>query len=275
MENTEIDFDVNAAFVYDKEHDEKAEYICKRIPPPCPQRGDEQYYVWRFNNFMERHVDCAHEPPVYYYGLLEKAEEIDREVKEEEGRKIQLNPKQYYLGLDKALLEKQKGVKKYEKNGYWMKPNISKSYGYKYCLAFGKLLSPKLSDKGQLWVKKTLDYLQRYMEAGLVDLDWESTENINFNSKYKLNNKSGKIVFYTDIELNNARFRTFAFATHPDAYIKAGITNLPLKDLILISSTPDLAEWWDGDTRIQAIIVAKKLVEEKMEQVKEQVKKIF
>jgi long-subunit acyl-CoA synthetase (AMP-forming) len=70
-------------------------------------------------------------------------------------------------------------------------------------------------------------------------------------------------------------FRKFAFATHPDAYIKAGITNLPLTDLILITSTPDLAEWWEEDTRVQAIIVAKKMAEEKLKQIKEQLKKIF
>ncbi|MDR3338827.1 MAG: hypothetical protein LBT25_01815, partial [Candidatus Symbiothrix sp.] len=195
-------------------------------------------------------------------------------LKDEEG-KTQLNPKQYLLGLDKKLLEKQKEVKQYEKNDRQIKPNISKSYGYKYCLAFGKLLSPKLSAKGQLWVKYALDYLQEYMEAGVVELDWVSKRNLPFNSRYGLNDKGKKEKFYTDIELDNARFRTFAFATHPDAYIKAGIADLPVGDLILISSTPDLAEWLESDTWLQAYIVGKKIAEERLlKPVKEQIKKI-
>ena len=261
----DMDFNVNAAFVYYKEHEEKTESVCKRTPPPCPQRGDEEYYVWRFNNFMERHVDCAHEPPVYYYGLLEDSKILDQKIRDEEA-KIHLNLKQYVLGfdLDKELLKKQKEVKEYEKNDRPVKPDIGKSYGYKYCLAFGKLLSPKLSAQGQQWVKKTLDYLQEYMEAGVVDLDWLSRENEDFNKKNQLSNKRKKKAFYSDIELNNARFRSFAFSTHPDAYIKAGIAKLPLKDLALISLTPDLSEWLEEDTQIQAIIVAKKIIEEKL-----------
>jgi len=257
-----IDFNVNAAFVYDKKHEEKAKYVCNRIPPSCPQRGDEEYYVWRFNNFMERHVDCAHEPPVYYYGLLENSEILDQKIKEEEANP-HLNSKQYILGfdLDKEILKKQKKVKEYKKNDRAVKPNISKSYGYKYCFAFGKFLSLKLSAKGQQWVKKTLDYLQKYMEAGVVNLKWESKENPMFNINNDLNRKDGKKFFYTDIELNNARFRTFAFATHSDAYINAGITDLSIKDLILITATPDFAEWSDSETQLQAIIVAKKFLE--------------
>lgn len=270
----DMDFNVNAAFVYYKEHEEKAKYVCKRTPPPCPQRGDEEYYVWRFNNFMERHVDCAHEPPVYYYGLLEDSKILDQKVKDEEA-KIHLNLKQYVLGLDKELLKRQKIVKEYEKNDRPVKPDIGKSYGYKYCLAFGKLLSPKLSDQGQQWVKKTLNNLQENMESGVVKLEWVSNRNKSFTEKNNLNDEDIKSKFYKDIELNDARFRKFAFATHPDAYIDAGIEKLPLKDLLLITSTPDIDEWWERDTWIQAYIVAKKVAEEKIKQLKEFIRKIF
>jgi hypothetical protein len=265
MEND--DFDVNAAFVYYKEHEEKADYVCKRTPPSCPKRGDESYYVWRFDNFMERHVDCAHEPPVYYFGPLENSEIADDQKVKNEDLKIQESLKYILglnLGLDEELLKIQKKVKEYKKNDRQMKPDISKSYGYKYCLAFGKLLYPKLSIRGQQWVKITLIFLQEYMEAGVVDMDWMSTENLFFNKKNQLSNEETKKTFYSDIELNNARFRSFAFATHPDAYIKAGIAKLPLKDLVLIASTPDFSEWMEKDTQIQAIIVAKKIIEEKL-----------
>ncbi|HCO67645.1 MAG TPA: hypothetical protein DIT04_07820, partial [Dysgonomonas sp.] len=246
----DYDFDVTAAFVYYKEHEEDIPLICDKIPPASPQRGDEEYYVWRFNNFMERHLqDCSHEPPVYYYGtLIDPATVLKKKTDsntnknwwenakdkvEEAWDNTNLNPKQMWLGLDKTLKEKQQNAKQYIKNDETVIPNISKSYGYKYCLAFGKLLKPKLSPAGQIWVTKTLDYLQEYMEAGLVDLDWESEYSEKFKQTYDLSDKSLKVKFYTNIELNNAKFKAFAFATHPDAYINANIGIRKIGDICI------------------------------------------
>ncbi len=287
-----IDFEVNSAFVYYRAQKEETKYICKRTPLSSPARGDEEYYEWRFNNFMERHVTCAHEPPVYYYGLLEdpvillkkqdeeakKAEEgIRSRIKEvlkyiqETWDDITLNPKQLWLGLDPELRKRQKKAKQYVKNDHDVMPNISKSYGYKYCLAFGKLLNPKLSAEGQIWMSKALNYLQEYMEAGVVDLNWVAEKNKDFNRENGLYNKVKREAFYTDIELNNARFEEFAFATHPDAYLNAEMEKVPLADLVRISITPDLKEWGKGATWLQAKIVAKELAKKELQKALEKI----
>ncbi|MCD8031650.1 MAG: hypothetical protein LUF85_12735 [Bacteroides sp.] len=54
--------------------------------------------------------------------------------------------------------------------------------------------------------------------------------------------------FYTDIELNNSRFRKFAFATHSNAYLDAGLVRLPLSDKIKIATTPEIKEFLDPET---------------------------
>ena len=42
---------------------------CNYIPPYI-KKGNCSYYADRFKNFMIRHPDCLHSPPVYYYGPL-------------------------------------------------------------------------------------------------------------------------------------------------------------------------------------------------------------
>ncbi len=277
------EYEVNAAFNYWQKHRDKVDYICDRIPPPSPERGDENYYVWRFDNFMERHADCAHEPPVYYYGLLEDPEillkkEKNKEEQPDAGKSywekikkwwedVTLNPKQLWLGLDKELKERQQNAKQYVKNDRDVMPNITKSYGYKYCLAFGKLLFPYLSKEGQVWITKTLDLLQQYMESGVVDLDWQGMYDESFEEKYQLSDKNKRVLFFTDIELNDTRFQSFAYATHPDAYIEGGIENLPYSDLIKIMITPDITEWADIETLRQAWYTGKKVVNKKLQDI--------
>lgn len=281
--------DKYTSFAYDIPHEE-SDATCNKIPPSSPQRGDEEYYVWRFNNFMERHLeDCAHEPPVYYYGpLVDPATVIKTDAEKTSDNswigkvkkawdETTLNPKEIYLrlGLDDALEEKQQSAQQYVKNGETVIPNISRSYGYKYCLAFGKLLKPKLTTQGQAWVTKALNFLQEYMEAGLVGKNWIAEQNVKFNDRHSLMGKDGPKNFYTDIELSNARFKEFAFATHPDAYLEAGLADLPFSDLVKILLTPDLAEWWDGATREQAGLVADDVIEHKVEDAKRKSREIM
>jgi len=271
------EYNVNAAFNYWKRHSEEVQYICKRIPPPCPQRGDENYYVWRFNNFMERHRDCVHEPPVYYYGRLLETDRLQAKMILEamEPESIPGMVKEYWLGLDKALREKQEEAKEYERNDKKWTPDLTESYGFKYCLAFGKLLRPKLTGKGQIWIDNSLDLLQEYMEAGVVKKKWKSKENPFFNSRYGLNDEDKMNKFYTNIELNDSRFRSFAFATHPDAYIHGGIVDLPVSDWLFIIITPELKEWRSYETWIQAIIVGLKILMNELEKVKNWIRDFF
>ena len=121
-----------------------------------------------------------------------------------------------------------------------------------------------MSNEGKLWVDRTLINLQLYMEQGLIDKSWISQKSKRFNSKYNLERQ--RALFYDYIELDNVRFKEFAFATHPDAYLAGGLSVLlwkwKLKDLILIMLTPDFIEWTDSSTREQAMITIKGLLKE-------------
>lgn len=44
------------------------------------------------------------------------------------------------------------------------------------------------------------------------------------------------------LEINNEIFRSFAYATHPAAYIDAGLKYLPLNDLIELGISPDFKD---------------------------------
>ncbi len=109
-------------------------------------------------------------------------------------------------------------------------PDYYLSYGKKYCVRFSTELYPKLTPKGQAWLAKARLNLQVAIEAGL--------------SKQPL------------LELENEAFRRVAFKTHPDAYWKAGLHDLPLGDKVKIALTPDAKEWLSGDTWNQAVDVA-------------------
>ncbi len=63
-------------------------------------------------------------------------------------------------------------------------PDVSTSYGYKYCVAFGQLLKGKLSPQGNAWIDKTLLNLQTYMEKGVVDNSWKPQIGDDFIKKY-------------------------------------------------------------------------------------------
>jgi len=283
----EFDFNAKAAFVYDLEHEEKLQYVCLKDPLACSLRGDGGYYIFRFDDFMSRHVDCSHEPPVYYYGPLENEYQIKAYIEKIENKDYSLLPpipgsippalhtvlvniyiaaynisnlRELWLGLEQELVKRQKDVEPTIKGI----PNISKSYGYKYCVAFGELLYPKLSAIGQKWIKDTLQFLQDYMEKGIINKAWTSKKNKYFNKRYKLNDSEARHKFYSDLELSSTKFKDFAFATHPDAYLDAGLTRLPLLDLIRITITPDFAEWKELDTIEQAWIVLKDMVRDRI-----------
>ena len=226
--------------------DQEEEQKCKAISPPAaPSKiiGTCQYYKWRFNNFMERHDTCKHDPPDYYYGPL-------REIEGGWGVVDAVN--EWWT----PSLEKEMGNEKlveYQRPHGVFRGVPSKSYGYKYCVRFTSVLMPELSPEGKLWLALAKEKLQEYMELGVVKYKYLSKRNKSYNKRYNLPKKLK--TFYSKIEERNDEFRDFAFATHPDAYLDAGLTGIPISDKIKVSLTPDFKEWGSEKTWEQAMLV--------------------
>ncbi|MDY3548861.1 hypothetical protein PG291_09635 [Riemerella anatipestifer] len=214
--------------------------ICNKKPTPYPDvYGKCIYYRWRFENFLERHKSCSHLPPKYYFGPMLVKSDIQYfgkyvdNVKEWWSELLNTEP------LEPPYPSYEKGM-----------PIVRESYGYKYCIIFSNYLMPKLSSDGKVWLRKAREYLQEYMEKGL--------ENETFTSKYnKKFNKKVKDKTLKDVELNDNWFQEFAFATHPDAYLDAGLISLSIHDKRKIAFRPDLVEWMSIGTLEQAWYVGK------------------
>lgn len=266
-------------------------YQTCNMEPNQIQVSDEEYYKNRFLDFMNRHMYCQnHNPPEYYYGTINTVLPSEKDL---ESSKIdidktvlywinKLNPigfiKINQTSIDDIILTAKKvkieleeyidqEQKKENTNWLWhanqkVIPYLSYSYGYKYCVAFGKILRQYMSGEGKLWVDNTLLCLQKYMESGLIYKNWlpETASQADF----KKNINGNLFSFYKDIELDNKRFKEFAFATHPDAYLEGGLSDLlykwKFKDLVLIMLTPDFIEWLDSSTRKQAMVTIKSLL---------------
>ncbi len=99
-------------------------------------------------------------------------------------------------------------------------PDYYMSYGDKYARRFTTVLRPTLSAAGQGWVDRTFVLLQQAIE----------------------NRLTADPVAFDALERDGARFRAFAYATHPRAYLDGGLHSLPATDLARIGSTPDLGD---------------------------------
>ena len=254
--------------------DRKATKECKYIPPPIPQ-GTCSYYQSRFTNFMKRHSDCQHEPPVYYYGPLSEMGEISAMEK----LKIRLSTLPTHSAFtgqtdgQRAVKEAEKdrmrkdmnSSYKYEREDKILVPRPEESYGYKYCELFTNELMPKLTIDGKKWLKQVKIDLQILMKKGVVNRSYVSKLSKDYNITNGLTTEEGKKIkgniksFYTNIELNNKRFQNFAFASHPDAYNPEVMSKLPAHDLIRIMLTPDLKEWLGSETWEQAWTMSKNM----------------
>jgi hypothetical protein len=261
-----------------KEHDNKT---CNYNPPPIG-KGTCDYYTERFKNFMKRHPDCLHTPPVYYYGSLRDIKEKGK-LSEYEKTIIRLkalakmrlsifgdvNGHVEIEAAERQRLKEDNMLPQYVKGNRTVIPTPHASYGYKYCTAFTNELMPKLTKTGQDWLKKAKMDLQTYMEQGVVDKKYISKYNKPYNKKNKFYFEKGKlkgkinheilVFFYNNIELNNTKFQSFAFATHPDAYNPESMSKLPVNDLIRILLTPEIKEWVGTETWEQAWIMAKNM----------------
>ncbi len=229
-------------------------------PTPASKKiiGSCYYYKWRFKNFMERHDNeyCEHDPPDYYYGTM-------REIVG--GYGIVDGFREWWTPSLEEEMGKEK-LQEYTRKQGTFKPVPSKSYGYKYCVRFTNVLMPKLSPQGKKWLADAKKYLQKYMEEGLIEKNFTSLHNTSFNERYGFDKEENITSFYTDIELRNDEFRDFAFATHPDAYLDAGLTSIPIADKMKVTMTPDFKEWGSGATWEQAFIVMEEQIDHWYEQ---------
>lgn len=254
---------------------------CNYTPAPIG-KGACDYYVDRFKNFMKRHPDCLHTPPVYYYGALRDSKEKGK-LSEYEKAVIRLKVlAQMKLSIfgnvdghveieaaEKERLKQDNMLPHYKKGNKTVIPTPYGSYGYKYCTSFTNELMPKLTSAGKEWLKRAKLDLQNFMEQGVVDKYYISHYNKEYNKKNGLTEKDGKTLvdktgksiknFYTNIELYNIKFQSFAFATHPDAYNPEKMSFLPVQDLFRILLTPEMKEWMGTETWEQAWIMAKNM----------------
>lgn len=239
------------------------------------QYGSCDFYRFRYDDFIRRHKHCKHMPPVYYFGEMRELSfwsAID-------------NIREWWTpSLTDEMRQVSVSVEEVEKQGNKYKPVPSTSYGFKYCTRFSKILMPKLTQRGQIWLTEARYKLQEFMELGVINKTYTATYDIiltdlledNFNDNFKpsileriqyrnepkelekiKNEKMNK--YYTNIEIDNDRFQEFAFATHPDAYDPKKMKSLPADDLMKVMSTPDMKEWLGAATWAQALIMARNL----------------
>lgn len=130
-------------------------------------------------------------------------------------------------------------------------PSYYVSYGYYYCSTYGAKLYPRLSPKGQAWLNSARWYLQKNMERGLMKN--MSGDLITMSSVKPGNGDLSMSVPRYELELDDDTFKSFAFKTHPMAYLDGGLADLPISDLMKIAAQPSIEEWGDRRTWEQAI----------------------
>ena len=97
-------------------------------------------------------------------------------------------------------------------------PDYYWNYGRRSCLSFTTKLRPRLTEDGQAWLDRTALNLQNAIEE-LQGADPEAFDNL---------------------ERSNDNFRDFAYGTHADSYLEAGLGDLDPLDLAMIGLTPDV-----------------------------------
>lgn len=111
-------------------------------------------------------------------------------------------------------------------------------YGDKYIQRFKALGPEQLSPEGLAWRDRALKGLQDAMET--------------------LRRENGGVDF-ARLERKPGEFQEFAYATHVDAYVKAGLFELPAQDLKTILLTPDLQDLLTQDGLKQIITAGMKV----------------
>ena len=129
-------------------------------------------------------------------------------------------------------------------------PSYYVSYGYYYCSTYGAKLYPTLSAQGQAWLNSARWYLQANMEDGLSQN--MRGDQIQMSGKKPGNGRFKMMVQKYALELDGDTFKSFAFKTHPMAYLDGGLADLPISDLMKIAAQPNIQEWGDMRTWDQA-----------------------
>lgn len=136
-------------------------------------------------------------------------------------------------------------------------PGYYVSYGYYYCSTYGAKLFPELSPAGQAWLVLARKYLQKNMELGLKQNMQGNVIQLQSkkpgNGRFRMDVRQYPHVRQFQLELDDDTFQTFAFKTHPLAYLDGGLAYLPSWDLAKILTQPNIQEWGDGRTLQQAI----------------------
>ena len=117
--------------------------------------------------------------------------------------KDELGKTEYYEKRAKDFEERNPGKKA---------PDYYREYGDKYVKRFDEL-KPELSEKGQEWMEKTKDRLQFKMESGLRSGEWDESKPEELKKK--------------------------AYDSHSEAYLEAGLADLPQEDVDKILTTVD------------------------------------
>ncbi|SEK09265.1 hypothetical protein SAMN05192539_104356 [Paraburkholderia diazotrophica] len=125
-------------------------------------------------------------------------------------------------------------------------PSYYLSYGYFYCSNYGAKLYPTLSPAGQAWLRSAKWYLQKNMEDGLNQNMQGKV--IKISSAKPGNGSFSMVVTRYQLELDSETFKTFAFETHPLAYLDGGLSDLQIGDMLKIMGGPALEEWADPRT---------------------------
>lgn len=95
-------------------------------------------------------------------------------------------------------------------------PDYYLQYGDKYCQKFSALGPQDLSPQGLQWRDATLKNLQEAIEQ----------------------KRAADPVAFAQLERDPQAFKSFCYGTHADAYLKAGLADLPAHDLLKIAMTP-------------------------------------
>lgn len=99
-------------------------------------------------------------------------------------------------------------------------PSYYLGYGDRYARRFTEESRALLSPEGQRWLDRTRLALQAAMEA----------------------RRAADPAAFALLETDEARFLDFAYGTHPAAYLASGLERLPLRDLVIIATTPDIQD---------------------------------
>jgi len=114
-------------------------------------------------------------------------------------------------------------------------PSYYLGYGKKYADRFMNQTYAKLTPAGQAWLLRARRNLQAAIEK----------------------ERAKDPVAFDKLEQNDAAFKRFAYDTHPQAYLAAGLKALPITDLTEIGLTPDFKDLFSKDGVVQVWDVAK------------------